>query len=771
MSNYPPSACPCALRPGARASGRCASFFRLLTQLCLLILLCAYAKPAAAQVRRAVLIGINSYAVDPRTDRTKNLDGAVNDAQAMAETLRTYHGFKPDDIHLITDQEATRDRILKELEEHLIAKAQPGDVSLFYFAGHGSYQENPRSREVDHRDETIVPADANRGTADIRDKELARLFNRVLDRKAGLVAIFDSCHSGSISRGIGDEGKYRFAAPRSGPPAKGDGAADAVAVPPEDRGALILAATQDQQPAQERFIKGQPRGRFTSALQQILNTSTQGEPVDSLFLRLRALMQAGGSVQEPALASTKERRQKTLWGTPPSERGARPRVAVGSVADGGIVLQAGYAIGLGAQATLRAAAGSASAQLQVTEVLGPTTSRATVRGGSAAGVKPGDLFEVETFGAPYLEPLRVFLGAAPPRRSEVDALVKLLAPLRAGGEVTWIADPTEATPTHTLLWSGGKWVVRDAQRREQELASPPTLKEVRRLLQAGEGGAAVRLFFSVPLPAESLAALTLGKGSGGKSIELTTDPRRADYVLVGRVQGPKPEFAWVLPGADKAARPGVPLRSEWLGISDSGLSSGLADAALRLARLKTWQTLETPPGGGRFPYRLQLQNLATKQFLPPGTPVRNGETYRPVLVASGSPQSVQPRYVYLFALDSNGGSSLLVPGPGMLAGENLVPDSRDHAAAAPSLIPLGLGFAVSPPFGTDTLVMLATATALPDPSVLIIKPLHRGIGAASPCTDPMECLIFGINEENTRGSQSAPTDWSIDRLIVHSVEK
>ncbi len=751
-------------RYGVKASSYCAA-----TLLSLGILLAGGSR-AAAQVRRAVLIGINNYAVDPRTDRTKNLDGAVNDAQAMAETLRTYHGFKPADIHLVTEQEATRSRILQEIEDHLIKAAQPGDLSLFYFAGHGSYQENSKSRESDHRDETIVPADANRGTADIRDKELARLFNRVIDRKAGLVAVFDSCHSGSISRGIGDEGKYRFAAPRAGAPG-GGGAADAGTVPPEDRGALILAATQDQQPAQERFIKGQPRGRFTSALQQILNTGAQGETVDSMFLRLRALMQAGGSVQEPALASNKDRRQKTLWGAAPSEHGTRPRVAVGSVSEGSVVLQAGYAIGLGPQATLRAAAGAAPLTLQITEVLGPTSSKAAVRGGSAGAVKPGDLFEVETFGAPYLEPLRVFLGTEPPRRQEVDSLIKLLAPLRSASDVTWVTDPTDSTPTHTLLWAGGKWVVRDAQRREQPLAAPPTLKEVRQLLKPAEGGAAPRLFFSIPLPAESLAALALGKGSGGKSIEITADARRADYVLVGRAATNRPEFAWVLPGADKAARPGVPLRSEWLGLGDSGFAPGLGDAALRLARLKTWQTLETPPGGGRFPYRLQLQNLATKQFLAPGAPVKNGETYRPVLSASGPLQNVQPRYVYLFALDSNGGSSLLVPGPGMLAGENLVPDARDKSSAGQSVIALGQGFSVSPPFGTDTLVMLATATALPDASVLVIKPLHRGVEAESPCSNPMECLIFGINEEHTRGSSSAPADWSIDRVIVHSVEK
>ena len=733
---------------------------------CLLALLPC--RTAGAEVRRAVIIGINKYSINPRTDRTHDLDGAVNDAVAMAETLRTYHGFQAKDIHLVLDRDASRARILRELKEHLIDRAQPDDISLFYFAGHGSYQDNSTSLELDQRDETIVPADTNRGTPDISDKEVARLFNRVLDRKVKLVGIFDSCHSGSIMRGYPGEAKARFAPPRAGSRTASGAAAElANTLLPEERGALILAAAQDQQPAQERYIKGQPRGRFSSALQQIMNAEDAAEPVDSLFLRLRALMQAGGSAQEPALAATKDRRGLTLWGGSTATRGlsSRPLVAVGRVTAEVVYLQAGFAIGLGRDATLVSTAAPEPTQLRITEILGPTRSKAIVEKGNLGSVTPGDLFAIERYGAPQLEPLRVFIPAQPPPRQAVDAMVKLLAPLRSARQVGWVKDPTESTPTHTVFWQNGQWVLRDPKQHDSTLGVRPSLKQLLRELRI-QGEPAVRLFLSLPLPAEHIAALS-APDSQGRRVELTATAAHADYLLIGRAITSQPEYAWVLPGVDKDSRPGVPARSEWEELDDAGFADHLTEHALKLARFKTWQTLQSPAGGQRFPYRLQLQDLRTQKYLEPGTPVHSGEMYRPVLIATGEVKNAKPRYVYLFALDDHGGSTLLVPGPDMAVGENLLPDSRELGNPR-SLIPLGHGLVVTAPFGTDTLVLLTSATALPDPSVLAFKPLSRGVRLRGPCTHPLECLIFGISREQTRGGVTVPVDWSIERLIVRS---
>lgn len=746
--------------PGLGAKQAWAYLFCLLTLLPF--------RAAQAEVRRAVIIGINKYSINPSTDRTSDLEGAVNDAIAMAETLRTYHGFQAKDIHLILDQDATRARILKELKEHLSDRAQPGDISLFYFAGHGSYQDSPTSLELDHRDETIVPADTNRGAPDILDKELARLFNRVLDRKAQLVGIFDSCHSGSIMRGYPGEVKTRFApALAASRVESGQGAEPAGRLLPEERGALILAAAQEQQQAQERYIKGQPRGRFTNALQQILNTEDAAEPVDNVLLRLRALMQAGGSAQEPAVAATKQRRGLTLWGVSTATRGlrSRPLVAVGRVTAEVVYLQAGFAIGLGREATLLSTGSSVPTQLKITEILGPTRSKAIVEKGDLGSVTPGDLFAIERYGAPYLEPLRVFVPAAPPPRQAVEAMVKLLAPLRSTGQVVWVKDPTEVTPSHTVFWQAGQWVLRDPKRHDSSLGVRPSLKQLLRGLHI-QAEPPVRLFLSLPLPAEQVSALS-APDSQGRRVEGTPTAAHADYLLIGRAATRQLEYAWVLPGVDKESRPGIPARSEWEELDGAGFADNLTEHALRLARLKTWQALETPADVHHFPYRLQLQSLRTQEYLDLGTKVHSGETYRPVLIATGEVKNVKPRYVYLFALNGNGGSTLLIPGPDMAVGENLLPDSRDLGSPR-VLIPLGHGMRVTPPFGTDTLILLTSATALPDPSVLEFKPLSRGVQTRGACTHPLECLIFGIRREQTRGAVTAPVDWSIERLIIQS---
>src|SRR6185295_4967128 len=106
------------------------------------------------------------------------------------------------DVLVLTDADATRDAILKAIDTQLVAPSGQGDVAFFYFAGHGSRVRNTLSAESDKLDESIVPADIAKGIRDIRDKELRRVFNSVLDRGATLVAVFDSCHSGSVSRGL-----------------------------------------------------------------------------------------------------------------------------------------------------------------------------------------------------------------------------------------------------------------------------------------------------------------------------------------------------------------------------------------------------------------------------------------------------------------------------------------------------------------------------------------------------------------------------------------
>ena len=91
------------------------------------------------------------------------------------------------------------------MNKYLVEQPQKGDTVVLYVAGHGSLRVNSKSNKQTFDlggkptplDNTIVPADAYLGTEDIRDREMARIFNKALDKGIHLTAIFDTCHSGA----------------------------------------------------------------------------------------------------------------------------------------------------------------------------------------------------------------------------------------------------------------------------------------------------------------------------------------------------------------------------------------------------------------------------------------------------------------------------------------------------------------------------------------------------------------------------------------------
>ena len=88
---------------------------------------------------------------------------------------------------------------------------------VFYDASHGSLRVNSKGNKLTvlvngqyvHADSTLVPSDAYKGGYDVRDREMSRIFNAALDKGIHLTVIFDSCHSGGISRGIGPNYRER----------------------------------------------------------------------------------------------------------------------------------------------------------------------------------------------------------------------------------------------------------------------------------------------------------------------------------------------------------------------------------------------------------------------------------------------------------------------------------------------------------------------------------------------------------------------------------
>ena len=153
---------------------------------------------AAAGTRtvRGLVIGIDDYA--PSIGK---LRGAVNDARDIEQALA---GMGVDDLTVLLDGAATRDRILAEWQG-LLARAGPGDTLVLTYAGHGSQEpERVAGTEDDGKDENLLLGGFRHrgpGTRErIVDDELNQWFLEAGEKELKVVFVADSCHSGTLTK-------------------------------------------------------------------------------------------------------------------------------------------------------------------------------------------------------------------------------------------------------------------------------------------------------------------------------------------------------------------------------------------------------------------------------------------------------------------------------------------------------------------------------------------------------------------------------------------
>jgi hypothetical protein len=397
------------------------------------------ADPQPIGRRRAVLIGINDYTASllgrvqsapPELRDWPNLSGAVNDVSILKDMLIERYGFEPQDVVTLTNQAATRTAILEAIDRHLLQPAAEGDVLFFYYAGHGSQVRNSLSTEPDRLDESFVPADSRLGARDIRDKELRRIFNRILDRGAHLTVILDACHSGSGVRGRSSGVRHRGIRRDERDVVDGANAGPR----PEDRGALVLAAAQDYDRAWEiRDDDGRIHGAFSWAWIRAMRDALPNEAAEETFLRAQARVRAETPFQEPVMAGNAEMRRAPFLGMHAGEGNARAVVAVERIrSDGTVVLQGGWANGLAVGNQLRV---SGNGQLTITAITGPARSEARL---DAGAVRSGQLVAVT--GAPG-RPWRLL-------RSRTVSEAPYHLELRRGNELVLRAASASLPPRH-----------------------------------------------------------------------------------------------------------------------------------------------------------------------------------------------------------------------------------------------------------------------------------------------------------------------------------
>ena len=163
----------------------------------------------------ALLVGVDSYG----NANIQPTPGSVADAESLARLLVEKFNFPPAGIKCLLNEQATAQKIADAFQSWLIQDTGPGERVFFHYSGHGAQIPDQNGDEADKLDEIFTPYDVkvivknNKLTVPDEDPNAPYKFGYITDDRFNdfiaqlanrrAVLIFDSCHSGTISRGLG----------------------------------------------------------------------------------------------------------------------------------------------------------------------------------------------------------------------------------------------------------------------------------------------------------------------------------------------------------------------------------------------------------------------------------------------------------------------------------------------------------------------------------------------------------------------------------------
>ncbi len=437
--------------------------------------------PAAAAVR-AVYVGIDryKYAADAGPGSIadlKDLHGAVADTLLIRRILTGPRWHLPADTTgvgdpcpvtddprriapsvTLLDACATRAAILAAITNQ-IAAASDGDTLLFYFAGHGSTTPSLVRKSASGEDQTRVSHDSRGGgVTDIRDGEIAMLFDAAAARGVHAVLILDSCHAGSGDRDLRG-GVARAAPPQPPVTARPN---DVLPPPPRPHATaayhVLLAAAADDQTADEKPVaddvaasfglaRGEVHGLYTIALAQALAEAGALSYADIAADIHRRLL-AGGAAQTPSVSGDEAvpflgrgRPADRIFHAEPAAGAPATTVTIAGGAITGVTMGSTYDLypsrGAAAQAGGPGMATAAIGTGQVVRVAAADADLALVA--PLTGRVPADLAARERVHAYDGPPIKIGISGA--TASQRDAILAALAPVTAISAVPPPADP------------------------------------------------------------------------------------------------------------------------------------------------------------------------------------------------------------------------------------------------------------------------------------------------------------------------------------------
>ena len=765
-----------------------------LYAVCLCALAAASAMPAQTRpTSHALLIGIDHYAPPPGSTPVvaasghaldsrfgpgaswQSLLGPLTDVVAMHLLLADTYGFT--DIRELTDQQATRQGILDAINQ-LIADTEKGDRVVIYYSGHGSQRLDTTSSK-EQRDQTIVPVDAWKGVKDIRDKELAVLFDKIVfDKQTRLTAIYDSCNSGTMARGM-TESVQRTLPYDDDDVAKESGAVlekDLKRIPQQGDAIILAAAGPTQSAVEARYPEdGQVHGAFTRALVRVLRQNTQTLSAEDVVSAVASMLHADPlDFQQP---SVEGRVHESLFGDPIAAH--QLHVHVTKAAQGKLTLDVGSAAGfdVGTEFTsIQADPGEGKTAITVTSVDSPTAATAAVKSGPAR-VMAGAVFEASNIVYPQAARLVVFLPQpGPVPDAAAVASIKGLFP-----SLTWVDDATTAPINYLVIQDAKGWA---AYGQDGRSVKPGKVTSGVAFLVLGPPTSVVdRMRSTEPFKRDAFKFTSeLGEASYFLTMRLRPDGRPEYALFDRRVLAAHTQEEYVRSEENDTTEADLnggknpevvcrndmsfPVRTAWLedgsaSAAEDSIAPVIARRILRLGKLRVWQQIPSMVSGVTdWPYHLEIVRSdasATK-------PLHPNEQYDVRLVATPEQianRAISPKYIYLFGFDCAANPYQIYP-----------TDETNGVAQGPPLSADGtfptsytlMSESVTRPFGADTLFLLATREKINNLSLLtydgVIETKSRGAG--------LDELMVNLNDAGSRGASSVVTSWQVQQTVVPS---
>jgi hypothetical protein len=688
----------------------------------------------------------------------RNLEGCANDVLAIKEIINIKYSFNEDRIQTLIDKQATREGIFEALNT-LLEKVKKGDVVFIFYAGHGSQVSNSLSPEADKLDETIVPVDAAGGVYDIRDKELALIFDKFLKKGVLLTIIFDSCHSGSIARG--KLSNYE-AGSRHVPADRRDVKDPGKAPEPEKHGALLISAAQDFQYAKEmRDAFGNIHGAFTYALIQTLNNLPVSASSVDIFESIRAILKYHGQVQEPVLAANEARRKQGLFGDISDEQEINKIAMIGHIGGNVIEMQGGYAIGLNVNAELEhVSATNEVFRLKVLKMTGVNRCEAELLEGNPALMKSGMLFQVSKWSIPACSVLQISLNPSPYSPEELRAIYKSLMDMEKD-QFTIIQDPYKETYENTIFYEKASWYLgtKEGIFKLGTRPDPEMIKE--------KCAAPSSIFLNLPLVNAAVEVMNKTLSVGGNLVAVNENLYESQYVLSGRFINNSLEYSLIMTDINNkqnVLNP-LPVRSDFIPYEGNNLnfSKEISKYAYKIAKIKAWLSISNPDDNRNFPFELLLLKAGENTSVKNGEKVFKNEQYGLILNPIKDKLEnwdKKRRYIYVFLIDSRGATQLLFPLSGNV--ENKLPLEQQDIYTPIKLGPFPL-FEIDEPYGIDTYVMISSEDPISNPTVLN----QEGVITRSNSRNSGIDALLNTGDMQ-RGDVTTPVNWNIQRLTVRS---